>query len=74
MKRMEIVLSDWNPEAHNRAMIDLVEKLAEDCIEARNTDKGEGVEQNFVIRVPEQVARIFIALSNADCLYAEEIE
>lgn len=74
MKRMYISLPNYFTDEHNRAMADLVEKIAEDCIKLRGEYEERNEWKGYTVEVPEQVARIFTALSNADCLYAEEIE
>ena len=74
MKRMYISLPNYFTDEHNRAMADLVEKIAEDCIKSRGEYEERDEWTGYTVEVPEQVARIFTALSNADCLYAEEIE
>lgn len=74
MKKINIVLPNCFTDEHNGAMADLVEKIAKDCIKSRSKNEEKGEWKSYIVEVPELVARIFVALSNADCLYAEELE
>lgn len=74
MKRMNIVLSIYFTDEHNQAMAELVEKIAENYIQYRTEYEKENEWKSYIIEVPEDIARIFTALSNADCLYANELE
>ena len=74
MKKMNIVLPSYFADEHNKAMADLVEKIAEDYIQSSGENEERGEWKSYTVEVSEQVARIFVALSNADCLYAEELE
>ena len=74
MKKMNIVLPSYFADEHNKAMADLVEKIAEDYIQSSGENKERNEWKSYTVEVSEQVARIFVALSNADCLYAEELE
>ena len=74
MKRMSIVLPSCFTDEHNEAMADLVEKITEDYIQSSGENKERDEWRSYIVEVSEQAARIFIALSNADCLYAEELE
>ena len=74
MKKMSIVLPSYFTDEHNGAMADLVEKITEDYIQSSDENEERDEWKSYTVEVSEQVARIFIALSNADCLYAEELE
>ena len=74
MKKMNIVLPSYFTDEHNKAMADLVEKIAEDYIQSSSENEKRDEWKSYTVEVSEQVARIFVALSNADCLYAEELE
>lgn len=71
MKKVKITLSDRSyTKEHNQAMADLVEFIAPDFEPAG----GDGTECSCTVEVGEKVFNILMALSNADCMYVEEIE
>ena len=74
MKKMNIVLPSYFADEHNEAMADLIEKITENCIQSSGENEERDEWKSYTVEVSEQVARIFVALSNADCLYTEELE
>lgn len=63
------ILKNYTKE-HNKAMINLVENILKEGVK-NNDPNVPNVYCCYVAKVPKDIAEIFIALSNADCLYAE---